>query len=143
MIKLLAIAALTVSTLPGQALTICSLVTTEDASAILGVAAKRTQDPSGCGWEDATHKNQLNVAYVTVAAMFERARADSSKKGKVEDEKGLGGPAFSSIPTASNGTKAAVYCLKGSTVLILDAEAPAAASRIPQMREVMRKLVPK
>ena len=34
-------------------------------------------------------------------------------------------------------------CIKGSTVLILDLEEDGAAGRLPQMRDVMRKVVAK
>lgn len=144
MMKLLVVSTLTVVSLAGQAPSICSLVTAADATAILGVSAKQTRDPSGCGWEDATHKMKLNVAYVNVPTMFAAARADSAKKGKVQDEKDLGGPAFSTVPaSAANGSRMALYCLKQSTVLILDIESAGAVDRLPQMRDVMRKLVPK
>jgi hypothetical protein len=121
--------------------TICSLVTAADATTILGIPAKQTKDPSGCGWEDATHKHQLNVAYVMVPSMFARARSQSATEGKTQDEQGLGGPAFSTIPTSHEGTRIAVYCLKGSTVMILDLSADGAPDRLPQLRDVMRKVV--
>src|ERR1700682_3711065 len=144
MMKLLMVSTLTVAGLAGQEPSICSLVTAADATAILGVSAKQTRDPSGCGWEDATHKMKLNVAYVNVPTMFEAARAGSAKKGKGQDEKDLGGPAFSSVPaSAANGSRVAIYCLKQSTVLILDLESAGATDRLPQIRAVMRKLVPK
>jgi hypothetical protein len=56
----------------GALLPVCADVSAADATAVLGVPAIRTKDPSGCGWEDSTHKKKLNVAYVTVAAMFGR-----------------------------------------------------------------------
>jgi hypothetical protein len=143
MIKLLVISGLAVAGLAGQAPSICSLVTAADATAILGVSAKQTRDPGGCGWEDATHKMTLNVAYVNVPTMFEAARAGSARKGKVQDEKDLGGPAFSTSADAAKGGRVALYCLKQSTVLILDLESAGAVDRLPQMRDVMRKLVPK
>ena len=141
--KLLVISALTVAGLAGQELSVCSLVTAADATAILGVSAKQTRDPSGCVWEDATHKMKLNIAYVNVPTMFESARVGSAKKGKVQDEKGLGGPAFSTSADAAKGGRVALYSLKQSTVLIVDLESAGAADRLPQMRDVMRKLVPK
>src|SRR5436190_23077600 len=76
--KLLLISALTVAGLAGQELSVCSLVTAADATAILGVSAKQTRDPSGCVWEDATHKMKLNIAYVNVPTMFESARVGSA-----------------------------------------------------------------
>lgn len=121
-------------------LPVCTDVSPADASAVLGVTATRTKDPSGCAWEDSTHKARLNVATVGVASMFEAARADGAKRGTIQDEKGLGSAAFSSLPSKDNGRRAALYCLKGSIVLILDVEADGAAARLPQMREVMRKL---
>jgi hypothetical protein len=126
----------------GAFLPVCSEVSAADASAVLGVPAIRTKDPSGCVWEDSTQIKTLNVAYVKVAAtvMFEGARADSAKNGTIQDEKGLGTKAFSSVPSKDNGGSVALYCLKGSTVLILDVEAERAATRLPQMRELMRKL---
>lgn len=144
MMKLLVVSALTAAGLAGQALSVCSLVTAADATAILGVSAKQTRDPSGCGWEDANHKMSLNIAYVNVPTMFESARAGSARKGKVQDEKDLGGPAFSTVPAnKANGGRVALYCLKQSTVLIVDLECAGAVDRLPQMRDVMRKLVPK
>jgi hypothetical protein len=142
-LAIIAIAGPKLTTLAAQALPICSSVTVEDATSILGVAAKRTKDPSGCGWEDANHKNQLNVAYVKVPSMFERARSTSASEGKTQDEPGLGGAAFSTIPSSHKGNRVALYCLKGSTVLILDLDEVGAAGRLPQMRDVMRKLVSK
>lgn len=120
---------------------ICSLVTAADATTILGVAAKHTKDPSGCEWEDVTHKHQLDVAYVMVPSMFARARSTSATEGKTQDEQGLGGPAFSTIPSSHEGNRIAVYCLKGSTVMILDLSAVGAPDRLPQLRDVMRKVV--
>lgn len=143
MLKCLTMASLMLASLPGQTNPVCGSVSTEDATAVLGASASRTRDPSGCAWQDATHKRTFNVAYVNVPAMFERARQDSVAKGKTEDEKGLGGPAFSTAPSSYKGDRVALYCLKGATVLILDLEAPGAVSRIQQMRDVMRKLVPK
>ena len=95
-----------------QALPICSSVTVEEATSILGVAAMRTKDPSGCGWEDATHKKQLSVAYVMVPSMFDRARSESATKGKTQDEPGLGEKAFSTIPSKDKGNRIALYCIK-------------------------------
>lgn len=121
-------------------LPVCADVSPADASAVLGVTATRTKDPSGCQWEGSTRKARLNVATVGVASMFEAARADGARKGTIQDEKGLGSAAFSSVPSKDNGHRAALYCLKGSIVLILDVEADGAAAHLPQMREVMRKL---
>jgi len=143
MLKLVVISGLTVAGLTGQAPSICSLVTAADATEILGVSAKQTRDPSGCGWEDATHKMNLNIAYVNVPTMFETARAGSARKGKVQDEKDIGGPAFSTSADAAKGNRVALYCLKQSTVMIVDLESTGAVDRLPQMRNVMRKLAPK
>jgi len=143
MMKLLVVSALTAAGLAAQALSVCSLVTAADATAILGVAARQTRDPSGCGWEDANHKMKLNIAYVNVPTMFESARAGSARKGKVQDEKDLGGPAFSTVAANAANGRVALYCLKQSTVLIVDLESAGAVDRLPQMRDVMRKLVPK
>jgi len=124
-------------------LAICSLVTAEDASSIFGNAAKKTRDPSGCGWDDAANKKSLNVAYVRVPSVFAGARSETATSGKNQDEAGLGGPAFSTIPSEYHGNRIALYCLKGSTVLILDLQADGAAGRLAQMRDVMRKVVAK
>ena len=108
----------------------------------MGSAAIRGRDPSGCEWQDTAHKATLNVASLKSPAMFERARASSAAQGKTEDEKGLGGPAFSTVPSSHKGNRIALYCLKASTVLILDLDQSGAAGRLPQMRDVMRKLSP-
>ena len=129
--------------LAGQELSICSLVTAEDASNILGTAAVKTKDPSGCSWNDATKKKELNVAYVNVPSMFDTARVETAKDGKTQVEPGLGAPAFSTIPTGEHGDRIAVYCRKGSTVLILDLTAPGAAGRLAPMRDLMRKVAAK
>ena len=128
------------ASLAGQELSICALVTAEDASNILGTAAVKMKDPSGCGWTDATKKMRLNVAYVNVPSMFDAARLGTAKDGKTQDDPGLGAPAFSTIPTDEHGDRIAVYCRKGATVLILDLTAPGAAGRLAPMREVMRKV---
>jgi hypothetical protein len=83
------------------------------------------------------------VAYVMVPSMFDRARSESATKGKTQDEPGLGEKAFSTIPSKDKGNRIALYCIKGSTVLILDLEEDGAAGRLPQMRDVMRKVVAK
>lgn len=142
LLALFTITVLTSTSLAAQALPICSTVTAADASSILGVPATMTKDPSGCGWEDATHHKQLNVAYVNVPSMFDRARSKSVTTGKTQDEAGIGEKAFSTIPTKDKGGRIAVYCLlKGSTVLILDLTEDGAAARLPQIREVMKKVV--
>ena len=143
LLTLIVIAALTSTSLAAQALPICSTVSADDASSILGAPATKIKDPSGCGWEDATHQKRLNVAYVNVPSMFDGARTESATTGKTEDEAGLGEKAFSTIPTKDKGGRVAVYCLKGSTVLILDLEETGAAARLPQIREVMRKVAAK
>jgi hypothetical protein len=129
--------------LSSQKLSICSLVTAEDASSIMGTSAKKTKDPSGCGWVDATGKKELNVAYVNVPSMFEGARSGTAADGKTQDEAGLGAPAFSTVPTNDHGNRIALYSRKGSTVVILDLTAEGAAGRLAQMRDVMRTLVAK
>lgn len=142
-IRVLAIAGLILASLTAQNNPLCASVSTEDVTAILGASASRTHDPSGCAWEGATHNKVLNVAYVKSPAMFEAARAGTAAKGKTEDEKGLGGPAFSTVPTSHKGERIALYCLKGNSVLILDLDEPGATARLPQMRDLMRKLSPK
>ena len=141
MIMSLALLLLSLTTGGAAFLPVCSDVSSADAGAVFGVPATRTKDPSGCAWEDSTRKKTLNVAFVAVAAMFDGARADSARKGTMQDEKGLGSAAFSAVPAKDKGGRVFLYCLKGSTVLILDFEAEGAAARLPQMREVMRKLV--
>jgi hypothetical protein len=146
MIKSLAVFTITVATLAGEALPICSLVSAEDASAVLGVSAKQTRDPSGCGWEDAAHQRTLDIAYVKVPSMFEAARTKTATKGKTQDEKGLGVPAFSTVPSNDKGGRAAIYALKGGTVVIIDISkfpSGGAPDRLPQMRDLARKLISK
>ena len=143
MIKLLAGVLLTVACLAGEAVPVCSAVTADEARTVLGPSAKRTNDPSGCVWEDADHKKNMNVVRVGVATMFERARASSATKGKTQAENGLGGTAFSTIPSAGHGGRAAIYLLKESAILIVDIDgfpAGGAEDRLPQMRELARKL---
>jgi hypothetical protein len=91
---------------------------------------------------DATHQRKLDVAYVNVASMYERAKQKSATQGKTDDEAGLGGPAFSTTATSAKGGRTALYCLKDSMVLILDLSETNAAARLPQMRDTMRKLKP-
>lgn len=75
--------------------------------------------------------------------MFETAKQKSASKGKTQDEKGLGGPPFSAASDSDKGNRVALYCLKGSTVLILDLTETGASGQLPQMRDAMRKLSPK
>jgi len=145
MIKSLAVVLLTITSLAGE-VPICMAVNEVDARTLLGATAKRTKDSSGCGWEDSGHKKKFNVARVGVSAMFDAARADSVQKGPTKDENGLGGRAFSTIPTADKGTQASIYLVKGPAVLILtigDFDSGDAAQYLPQMRDLVRKLVPK
>jgi hypothetical protein len=146
MIKSLIIVLLTVGCLAAQAVPVCMAVTDDDARAVIGPTAKRTKDPSGCGWEDAGHKKQMNIARIGVASMFERARTGTAAEGRNQVETGLGGTAFSTIPTAHHGERAAIYVLGASSVLIVDIDgfaAGGAEERLPQMRILARKLVPK
>jgi hypothetical protein len=145
MIKLLAVLLLTITSLAGQ-VPVCMAVNEVDARTLLGATAKRTKDPSGCGWEDSGHKKKFNVARVGVAAIYDAARADSVEKGPTKDEIGLGGRAFSSIPSSHNGTEACIYLVNGPAILILTIdgfESGDAAQYLPQMRDLVRKLVPK
>ena len=146
MTKVLFVVLLTAACLAGQAVPICSEVSVDDARTLLGPAAKRTNDPSGCGWVEAGGKKQMNVMRVGTSAAFESYRAHSAKAGKTQAENGLGGTAFSSIPSAHQGGRAAIYLLKGSAILVLDIDgfAPGAAeAQLPAMRQLVRKLVPK
>jgi uncharacterized protein (DUF1501 family) len=145
MSKLLAVVLFTITSLAAQ-VPVCMAVSEDDARILLGATAKRTKDPSGCGWEDSGHKKELIVARIGVAAMFEGAHADSVQKGPTKDENGLGGTAFSTIPSAHNGTQASIYLVKGPAVLVVKIEGfePGdAAQYLPQMRDLVRKLVPK
>ena len=130
----------------GAGVPICMAVSDDDARAILGASAKRTKDPSGCAWEAAAdHKKQMNVVRVGVASMFEIARRESEKKGATKVENGLGGPAFSSVPSANQGARAAIYMLKDPAVLIVDIEGfgpGGAEARLVQVRDLVRKLGP-
>lgn len=132
--------------LAAEAIPICMEVSESDARAILGPSAKRMNDPSGCGWEDATHKKRMNLALIGVAGMFERARADSTQKGATKTESGLGGNAFSTIPSAHHGERAAIYLLKGTSILVVDIDGfgtSGAEDHLPQVRELVRKLAGK
>jgi uncharacterized protein (DUF1501 family) len=145
MIKILAGLLMTITGLAGQ-VPVCMAVSEDDARTLLGVAAKRGNDPSGCEWEDSGHKKQLIVARVDVAAMLQGARAGSVQNGFTQDEIGLGGRAFSTIPSAHKGTQASIYLVKGQAVLIVtidNFDAGGAAQHLPQMRDLVRKLVPK
>jgi hypothetical protein len=146
MIKVFSVALLTAASLAGQAVPICSAVTVDDARALIGPTAKRTNDPSGCGWKEANGKKQMNVARVGSFAAFESYRAHSAREGKTQTENGLGGTAFSSIPTVHQGSQAAIYLMKGPVILVVDIDgfAPGGAEeRLPQVRDLVRKLVPK
>ena len=146
MIKILIVGLASFVCLKAEAVPVCMAVTEDDARTILGPTAKRSKDPSGCQWMDTGHEKQMNLARIGVASMYERARADSAAKGRTQSEGGLGGTAFSTVPSKDHGGRAAIYLLKGSVVLVVDIEgfAPRGAeARIPQMRDLMRKLVPK
>ena len=146
MIQLLFIGLLTAGCLAAQAVPVCMAVTEDDARAVIGSTAKRSKDPSGCGWEDAGHKTRMNIARIGVVSMFERARTGTAAEGKNQTETGLGGTAFSTIPTAHHGERAAIYVLGASSVLVVDIDgfaAGGAEQRLPQMRDLARKLVPK
>lgn len=144
MIQLLAVVVVSAASVAAQAVPVCMAVTADEAQSLLGPSAKRGKDPSGCDWSDGN--KQLSVVRIGVASMFERARAGSAAKGSVQVEAGLGGTAFSAVPTAQHGGRAAIYVLKGDAVLVLDISgfAPGGAEeRLPQMREVARKLFTK
>jgi hypothetical protein len=146
MIKILSAALLSAATLAAQAVPVCSAVTVEDARVLIGPTAKRSADPSGCQWQDAGGKKQLNVTLVGSSAAFESYRAHSVRDGKTLTETGLGGTGFSSIPTAHHGGRAALYLMKGAVILVVDIDgfAPGGAEeRLPQVRDLVRKLVPK
>jgi hypothetical protein len=146
MIKLLSVALVTVACLTGQAVPVCSAVTEDDARTLIGPTAKRTNDPSGCQWADAGAKKKMNVARVGSSAAFESYRAHSATEGKTQNENGLGGTAFSSIPTAHQGGRAAIYLAKGPSILVVDIDgfaAGGAEERLPQVRDLVRKLAPK
>ena len=72
MIKLLSGVLLTVASLAGQAVPICSLVTVEDARTLIGPTAKRTNDPSVCEWREAGGKKEMNVMRVGSSAALDR-----------------------------------------------------------------------
>ncbi len=145
MIKLFSIALLTVTGLSAQAVPICMAVTAEDAQALIGPAAKRSKDPSGCQWQESGGK-KLDVLLVGSSAAFESYPAHSVKEGKTQTENGLGGTGFSSIPASHNGSRAAIYLMKGSVILVVDIDgyAPGGAEEhLPQVRALIRRLVPK
>jgi hypothetical protein len=88
----------------------------------------------------------MNVAKVGSFAAFESYRAHSAREGKTQTENGLGGTGFSSIPTDGDGSRAAIYLMKGPVILVVDIDgfAPGGAEeRLPQVRDLVRKLVPK
>jgi hypothetical protein len=145
MIKLSAIVLLAMTSFAAE-VPVCMAVTQDDAKPLLGASAKRTKDPSGCGWEASGTRTQMSVARIGVASMFEAARADSVQKGITKDESGLGGRAFSTIPNAHHGEEAFIYVVKGPAVLVLKIDgftSGNAAQYLPQMRDLARKLVPK
>jgi hypothetical protein len=145
MIQLLSVVLLTSACLAAEAVPVCLAVTENDARTLIGPSAKRTNDPSGCVWTDAGKKT-INVARVGSSAAFESYRAHSARDGKTQNEEGLGGTAFSSIPTAHHGCRAAIYLMKGPAILVVDIDgfAPGGAEeRLPQVRDLVRKLVPK
>jgi hypothetical protein len=132
--------------LHAEAIPICMEVTESEARTVLGPSAKRMNDPSGCAWKNTADRKQMNVALIGVASMFERARADSDSKGTTKTEIGLGGSAFSAIPLAQHGERAAIYLLKGSSVLVVDIEGfgvGGAEAHLPQVRDLIRHLVGK
>lgn len=144
MIKILAIVVASFVSLKGEAVPVCMAVTDADAQSILGPSAKRSKDESGCQW--GAGRKQINVVRIGVASMYERAQADGAEKGRNRVETGLGGTAFSTVPSADHGGRAAIYLKKGSAVLVVDVEgfAPGGAEeRLAQMRDLVRKLVPK
>ena len=146
MIKVFSVVLLTAASLAGQAVPICSVVTVDDARALIGPTAKRTNDPSGCQWQEAGGKKAMNLVLVRSFAAFESYRAHSVKDGKTQTENGLGGTGFSSIPTDGRGSRAAIYLMKGPVILVVDIDgfAPGGAEeRLPQVRDLVRKLVPK
>jgi hypothetical protein len=146
MIKGILLLLLSTAFLTAEAVPICREVSEADAKTVLGSSARRMNDSSGCVWEDATHKKQMNVVLIGVASIFESARADSSRKGATKAETGLGGDAFSTIPTAHHGERAAIYLLKGSVVLVVDIDGfgtGGAEEHLPQVRDLVRKLVGK
>jgi hypothetical protein len=146
MIKGFLLLLLSTAYLPAEAIPICMEVTESDARTVLGLSAKRMNDPSGCAWKNATDKKQMSVALIGVASMFERARADSGRKGTTKTETGLGGSAFSTIPSAQHGERAAIYLVKGSSVLVVDIDGfgvGGAEEHLPQVRDLIRKLVGK
>ena len=145
MIRLFSVALLTVAGLSAQAVPICMAVTADDAQLLIGPTAKRTKDPSGCQWQETGGK-KLNVALEGSSAAFESYRAHSAKEGKTRNEDGLGGTGFSSIPTEHHGSRAAIYLMKGPVILVVDIDgyAPGGAEeRLPQVRDLVRKLVPR
>ena len=146
MIKVSSVVLLTAASLAGQAVPICAVLTVEDARALIGPTAKRTNDPSGCQWKEAGGTKALNLMLVGSSAAFESYRAHSVKDGKTQTENGLGGTGFSSIPTAHRGSRAAIYLMKGPVILVVDIDgfAPGGAEeRLPQVRDLVRRLVPK
>lgn len=146
MIKGFALLLFSAAFLAAEAVPVCMEVSESDARTVLGPSAKRTKDSSGCGWEDAAHKKRMTVALIRVAAMFERARADSVQKGVTKTESGLGDNAFSTVPYAHHGERAAIYMLKGASILVVDIDgfgASGAEEHLPQIRDLMRKLAGK
>jgi hypothetical protein len=144
MIKMLSVVLVTAAGLAAQAVPVCMAVTVDQARKLIGESAKRSKDPSGCQW--GGDKGQLDVMRVGVASMFERARAGSAAKGKVQSENGLGGTAFSTIPTAEHGGRAAIYVLKGDAILVVDITgfpAGGAEAALPLLRDLARDLLPK
>jgi hypothetical protein len=146
MFKFFSIVLVSAACCVGEAVPVCSAVTQGDAQLIIGASAKRTNDPSECQWADAGGKKKMNVARLGTSAAFESYRAHSAKAGKTSVENGLGGTAFSTIPSAHHGGRAAIYVVKGPAILVVDIDGfddGAAEQRLPEVRDLVRKLVPK
>src|SRR5947209_7098117 len=99
MIKTLILGLASFMYLKAETVPVCMAVTDDDARAILGTSAKRSKDPSGCQWADTGSKKRMNLARIGVASMYERARVHSATNGKTQAETGLGGTAFSTVPS--------------------------------------------
>jgi len=144
MIKIFPLLLLTAAGLAAEAVPVCMAVTADDARALIGPSAKRSKDPSGCQW--TAGGKQLNVMRVGSSAAFDSYRAHAARDGKSSDENGLCGTAFSTIPTAHHGGRAAIFIAKGPAILVVDIdgfEPGGAEQRLPQVRDLVRKLVPK
>lgn len=132
---------------------LCRLITQEDATKLLDMPVKKeAPELYGCRWADVNSccdaRLELGVATPgegtgIARSIFEGARAQTAKERTIQDEPGLGGPAYSDAIAGTSGSRESLQfvCLRSSDVIVsLALDVDRAAGRRTQMREVMRKL---